>query len=159
MYKKRLQSAGLLGNRGFPTRIFKVFLLLIAGFTVVDVPSGLAQTPTGFQEYVIFGSESHFRRFADTAVAGYAAGDDIKSVVTLTATADNQIIYYDHWEDGYEADILDPQQSTTEVWGDNDPINGIAPGYPTDYIPSGGDFVFENQYIYNPSNFNSCGRC
>ncbi len=32
----------------------------------------------------------------------------------MTAT----VIYYDHWEDGYEADINFPTQNTTEVWGD-----------------------------------------
>ena len=54
------------------------------------------------------------------------------------------VIRWDHWEDGYEADILNPLQSTTQVWGDGNPYNGTAPGYPSDIIPAGGSLVFDN---------------
>ena len=45
-----------------------------------------------------------------------AEADIIRSVISMTGTDDETpTIYYDHWEDGYEDDITNPQQSTTEV--------------------------------------------
>ena len=50
----------------------------------------------------------------------------ITGITSLTASTKNSIVYYDHWEDGYEVNLSNPTQSTTEIWGDNDPSNGIA---------------------------------
>ncbi len=50
-------------------------------------------------------------------------------------------IVWDEWEDGYEANALNPTQSTTKVWGDGNPYNGIAPGYPNDIIPANGNII------------------
>ncbi len=44
-----------------------------------------------------------------------AEADTIHSVISITGTYDGTTIYYDHWEDGYEDDITNPQQSTTQV--------------------------------------------
>ena len=49
--------------------------------------------------------------------------NQMRAVVTVVATADNQVFYYDHWEDGYEADIFNPTQSSTEIYGDGDTGN------------------------------------
>ena len=61
-------------------------------------------------------------------------------------------IVWDEWEDGYEANTLNPIQSTTKVWGDGNPYNGIAPGYPSDIIPAGGSIVLDNTMNANPRN-------
>ena len=50
-------------------------------------------------------------------------------------------IVWDHWEDGYEINATGSITSTTKVWGDGNPYNGIAPGYATDIIPAGGSIV------------------
>jgi len=66
------------------------------------------------------------------------------------------LIVWDHWEDGYEANALNPVQTTTKVWGDGNPYNGIAPGYSSDIIPAGGNIVLDNTIPTNPrvsSNF------
>ncbi len=69
---------------------------------------------------------------------------DIQTVISITVSTDNTIIYYDHWEDGYETDISNPTQSTTEILGDNNPDNGIAPGYTTDVLNAGDIISLEN---------------
>lgn len=46
--------------------------------------------------------------------------------VGITNAGNGSVMYYDHWEDGYEADIANPVQSTTEVWGDGNAGNGDA---------------------------------
>ena len=60
--------------------------------------------------------------------------------IGIAIAAPGTIIYYDHWEDGYEVDVTQPSQSTTEIWGDGDLTNGVAPGT-TDDLFSGGDVV------------------
>ena len=66
----------------------------------------LAQ-PTGYQEYYVLGYEEHIWN-AFTQIYGEGISGDICSTVSLVATTDYQSIYYDHWEDGYEADLLNP---------------------------------------------------
>eukprot|EP00457_Paulinella_chromatophora_P000130 gb/GEZN01000130.1/.p1 GENE.gb/GEZN01000130.1/~~gb/GEZN01000130.1/.p1 ORF type:complete len:2136 (-),score=248.51 gb/GEZN01000130.1/:226-6633(-) len=46
----------------------------------------------------------------------------------ITVSSPNTIIHWDHWEDGYEVDPRNPSQSTTEIWGDGNPLNGRPPG-------------------------------
>ncbi len=89
--------------------------------------------PTGFQEYYVLGYEEHaWRAFLainddDPDPIGLLEGK-ICSTVSLVATADHQKVYYDHWEDGYEADLLNHVQPTTEVYTLNtgDDINLIS---------------------------------
>jgi uncharacterized repeat protein (TIGR01451 family) len=54
------------------------------------------------------------------------AGATIDFAVGITNVGDGAVIYYDHWEDGFEADISNPVQASTEVWGDGIASNGNA---------------------------------
>ncbi len=74
-----------------------------------------------------------------TAVTG-----NIQTVIAITATDNGTIIVYDEWEDGYEADIKNPIQSTTKIWGDGDLTNGVAPGTVDDLLNSGKSIVLAN---------------
>ena len=73
-----------------------------------------------------------------------AVDTDVRTIIGITANRDNTIIYYDHVEDGFEADLVNPTQATTEIWGDGDASNGIAPGYTVDIINAGDVVVLEN---------------
>lgn len=42
----------------------------------------------------------------------------------IVPSESNTVIYFDHWEDGYENDIYHPTQATTQVWGDDNTTNG-----------------------------------
>jgi uncharacterized repeat protein (TIGR01451 family) len=103
---------------------------------LIPLPASAA-LPAGFQEYYVLGYEEHVWR------AFLAINDDdppelqvgkICSTVNLVATADHQIVYYDHWEDGYEADLINPIQPTTEVYGDGNSSNG---GSESDILATG----------------------
>ncbi len=84
--------------------------------------------PAGYQEYFVLGYEEHmwraFMEINDDPDPSQLINGYICSTVSLVATADFQIVYYDHWEDGYEIDPLNPRQSTTEIYGDGNPANG-----------------------------------
>lgn len=73
---------------------------------------------------------------------------DVRSIVSFKIPYPKTIITYDHWEDGYEADITVPTQRTTQVWGDGDITNGVAPGYTDDIIPAGGHITIDQTFNY-----------
>ena len=56
---------------------------------------------------------------------------------SFVVTQPDTTVVYDHWEDGYEADLNNPIQATTQVWGDGNLSNGVAPGHPTDLLDPG----------------------
>lgn len=68
----------------------------------------------------------------------------ITTLIGITVISPNTVIYYDHFEDGYEPFLQNPVQPTTEVWGDGNTANGIAPGFPSDIIPAGSEISLRN---------------
>lgn len=68
---------------------------------------------------------------------GGSIGTTIRSTISIVGGITNTVIYWDHWEDGYEDNILFPTQSTTQVWGDNNPLNGIPPAFGNDRVNEG----------------------
>jgi hypothetical protein len=69
--------------------------------------------------------------------------DSTRLYVGLSVLGEGYIVY-DHWEDGYETNITNPLQSSTQIWGDGDISNGAAPGYPTDIVPAGSTIIITN---------------
>lgn len=51
----------------------------------------------------------------------------IESMISISISTDGSKVFYDHWEDGYEADPMHPVQESTQVWGDGDHTNGCKP--------------------------------
>lgn len=136
MFKRQrfTHHLGLGRQFAFPLVYIAVLLSLLA-------PVPARAQPTGYQEYYVLGYEEHaWRAFVaindDPDPADLLAGN-ICSTVSLVATADYQVVYYDHWEDGYESDLLNPVQSTTQIYGDRDTGNGGA----GDDILSAGDDI------------------
>ena len=88
----------------------------------------------------MLGYEEHIRRafmeINDGTDPPELVDGKICSTVSLVATTNYQIIYYDHWEDGYEADLMNPVQLTTLVFGDGNPVNG---GSGDDILYAGSD--------------------
>lgn len=70
--------------------------------------------------------------------------DSISTTISIAIQRNNTIIYYDHWEDKLEPNLLIPLQPTTEIWGDNDPSNGIPPGFTTDALNQGSIVVLRD---------------
>jgi hypothetical protein len=115
----------------------RTFIALIILLTTAVFAS--AQTiPAGFQEYYVVGSEQHVMDYFSTVAGGEGQGcasnlpTSMSSVVGVAASANNQIVYYDQWEDGYEANIFSPVQATTLILGDGNPSNGNAQNFTND---------------------------
>lgn len=116
---------------------------------VVTAGTAFAQSvPTGYQEYYVLGHEQHMWDMMDKVQNGQGGAqfaNGMNSVVTATASADNQVVYYDHWEDGFEADIFSPIQISTLIIGDGDPANGDACDFNSD--PCGTDVLLQGDFI------------
>ncbi|MFN8245741.1 MAG: Ig-like domain-containing protein [Ferruginibacter sp.] len=76
----------------------------------------------------------------------------VRSVTSIKVSYPGTVIYFDHWEDGYESNIAQPVQSTSRIWGDGILSNGVAPGYPTDILPAGASIVLDENFTYRPRN-------
>jgi CshA-type fibril repeat protein len=90
--------------------------------------------------------------FASLRSAGNGTSNnspDARSITSLSVPYPSTIIIYDHWEDGYETNILNPTQSTTQIWGDGILSNGVAPGTTDDRIPAGFYIALDNTFLYN----------
>lgn len=82
----------------------------------------------------------------------YFPQNPIQSYISIAVFADDTIIYYDQWENGFDADIANPKNiysaanpGGTQIWGDGDPSNGYPPGYPNDIIVAGNTIVLNSQ--------------
>jgi hypothetical protein len=113
----------------------------VANGVIVD-PGGTSGLPPLVQTfYVPFPEDQLLDSFG--AINSKSAGP-IQTHISITAAADGTIIVYDHWEDGYEADISNPTQSTTQIWGDGNSANGTAPGTIDDLLTAGDVIVLDN---------------
>ncbi len=81
---------------------------------------------------------------------------NITCTIAIAPAFAGTIVYYDQWENGFETDISNPANiwsssnpGGTQIWGDNNPANGIPPGFATDVI-GGGDYINLQSIIAYP---------
>ena len=75
---------------------------------------------------------------------------NVNTVISIAIAANNTVVYYDHWEDGFESDAKLRTQLSTQIWGDGDLSNGIAPGTTNDIMRGGMAIVLRNNVKVNP---------
>ncbi|MEM1334369.1 MAG: DUF11 domain-containing protein, partial [Actinomycetota bacterium] len=137
----RVRVAGSTAGRLVVAALLAIAVLPVVLLTSSDV--ALAGPPPVFTMYVPFEDE----QVSAGLESIYGPGRSWTSVTTtidITSAADDSVIYWDHWEDGYEADIANPVQSTTQVWGDNDNSNGVTPGAASDDVDAGTVIFLQN---------------
>jgi uncharacterized repeat protein (TIGR01451 family) len=127
-------------------------------FFIVLAPSAQAQIDA-FTFFIPYPADSFDDQLALGLVPPPAPpafiNQPIETIISIVAARDNTIIYYDHWEDGYEPILTSPTQPTTEVWGDGDLTNGVAPGIPTDIIDATNRVITLQQIIPLPRDSNN----
>jgi hypothetical protein len=77
------------------------------------------------------------------------------SITSIAVTVNGTIIYYDQWEDGYEANSTTPVQASTFIFGDGNTANGNACTYAAtlcsgDVLTAGAVLVLRNDVPSNP---------
>lgn len=103
------------------------FLLLLG-----SLPSSFGQltnilrSQVPVQTFFVPIPESHVYERAFKVITAGASGT-VQTILGISITTDNTVIWYDHWEEGYELDITKPIQRATQIWGDGTASNGCAP--------------------------------
>ncbi|MFK8103422.1 MAG: LamG-like jellyroll fold domain-containing protein [Saprospiraceae bacterium] len=80
-------------------------------------------------------------------ITSRAPSDPVSSYVGIGIVEDGVVVYFDHWEDGYEVNLSFPVQGSTEIWGDNNPANGIPPGFTVDILTAADQIVLNNDVV------------
>jgi hypothetical protein len=85
----------------------------------------------------------------------------VRSIIAVAISTDNTIIWYDHWEDGFDTNPANATVAsrTTEVWGDGNATNGCQPAIAsctdtTDALNAGMSFVIQNNVVVSPRDRN-----
>ena len=115
---------------------------------IIDICADAAKTHTYYIPYPEDQSYTALLASSNTSMPS----NTLRTIISIKIPYPGMTIVWDEWEDGYEANALNPTQATTKVWGDGNPYNGIAPGYPSDIIPAGGSIVLDNTMNANPRN-------
>ncbi len=91
------------------------------------------------QTYFIPVDESHVLTQASAVNAAAPtppASDTVRTVISISSIADGTVITYDHWEDGFELDLTNPVQVTTQIInldaGDFSVLENDVPANPRD---------------------------
>lgn len=113
--------------------VFSMLLFLAAIGSNAQVPSYVYYVPLPEQQI----------HNAFTVLYG-GTGTTYHTVVSIVPSESNIVIFYDQWEDGYEPTVGVKTQASTQIWGDNNPANGIPPGYTQDILVAGKPIVLEN---------------
>jgi len=116
----------------------KVYINILA--VAFNVCADVTQPKTYYMPYAEDQVITALRRSASVSLPT----SNIRTVISIKVSYPGMKLVWDHWEDGYESNITTPVQNSTEVWGDGNIFNGIAPGYPNDIIPAGGSIVLDN---------------
>ncbi|MDJ0791011.1 MAG: SdrD B-like domain-containing protein [Acidimicrobiia bacterium] len=116
-------------TRGTITRAavaLAVFATSISFIFAADAPEAEAGPPPVLFAYVPLPADDY-----QTALftINAAAGTSMQERIGITIAAPGAIVYYDHWEDGFETDIANPTQGSTQIWGDGITTNGDATPY------------------------------
>lgn len=139
------------------SQLFNAATLVFDGTAVTPVPKNHKQGPAITETYFLPWPEDEIwtamGSIFPTSCSNYAAFRDnydaaprqpMVSYTGITIVDAGTVITYDHWEGGYEVDLSYPSQSSTEVWGDGDPTNGVAPGDADDYLTNGQILILDS---------------
>ena len=113
-------------TRSAPFRAVLALAVLAASLVwsvAANAPSASAGPPPVITTYVPLPTDD-YQTALYTVHSG--AGTSMNERIGISIAGDGMILYYDHWEDGFEADIANPVQPTTQLWGDGLTSNGDA---------------------------------
>ncbi|MBP7276424.1 MAG: IgGFc-binding protein, partial [Kiritimatiellae bacterium] len=116
------------------------------------VGAARAENPVAVQTYYVPITEPQILQAMQTInPSGTLSVNPVQTYISVSAVADGTVIYYDQWENGFDADISNPANlygagnpGGTQIWGDGNPANGAPPGVPADLIDAGTVFILNN---------------
>ena len=134
-------------------RFATLISVLLATSALLTGGEALAVNPTPVQLfYVPFPEDQLLQGLQQINAANPT--NPVTTYIALSVVADGTIVYYDHWENGYDADIANPANlyanpgnlGGTQIWGDGDPSNGAPPLLPGDLLDAGTVVILNNTF-------------
>lgn len=137
----------------------KVYFALLVALKLAHgqrIRGGIAQRSVAAATDVPIPAQTFFVPFPEDdlmrdtfKIINSVAGGLVQSMISIVISTPNTVVWYDHWEDGFEDDVTKPIRSSTQIWGDGDPSNGCAPGISpctssTDILTAGQAIVIQN---------------
>ena len=116
--------------------IFKNWIFLLSIFFVLPLlfaPNTYGAVPAGYSEFYIPVDEETMLTVLDEIGSG-GQGTETHSVINVVAWAKDTIVYYDHWENGYNFDRDDPENTYDEKFVLNN--RGESEILQSSYIPA-----------------------
>ncbi len=143
--------------RGIAAVLMAVVMLVMAPVgTLAAFPDG---NPVPVQEFYVPFPEDQLLEGLRAIEAGgpdAAPVNPMTTYISLAVGSSGTVIYYDQWENGYDADISNPTNiysagnpGGTQIWGDGDASNGAPPGIPSDVLGAGTVIVLHNSLNTN----------
>jgi len=87
--------------------LFRKSTILVSAFMMLTAGSVYAASGGGYSEYYVPGTEQQvYDSLHDIRPANVTDPAQMRGGISITAGADSTTIYYDHWENGYEADPI-----------------------------------------------------
>jgi len=148
-------SGRAAGRRLLPTLLTTLTLFLLLSVTTRTALA--APLPPPVQQFYIPLPEDQIYQALRSIYPGSVAcaapaanvANPINTYISLSIISANTIIYYDHWEDGFEIDLTRPQQPTTQIWGDGNLANGAPSGFPADLLGADDVIILNNAVNIN----------
>lgn len=76
--------------------------------------------------YIPFPERDTFNGLLKPIAATHSVYGNMTSLISIAISTDNTVLWYDHWEDGYDKPGETPGRFS-QVWGDGDASNGCRP--------------------------------
>jgi large repetitive protein len=131
-FQSRIIVSCRAGFRGIRPQL-STWLAALA-LAAVTIGGSTARGVALVQEFYLPLPEQQLYTSLNTIQSGISTTQN--SIYSIVITGDGTVIYYDQWEDGYEPDLANPTNASTQIWGDGNDAHGIPPGYA--HNPAGG---------------------
>ncbi len=134
MYREEIKSGGSGGQ------IRRTLLMAFIVLSIIVAPSA-AQEYLQYQEFIIPGPEDLIFETFHYLINNRTMSVDINSVISVTVDADQTVIHYDHWENGYGGS----DESFTLNKGETHVFQSrvrARPRDPSDILYDGGDRIY-----------------
>jgi uncharacterized repeat protein (TIGR01451 family) len=139
-------------HRPFATLLAALLVL----FAPLAGPDAHAANPTPVQLFYVPFPEDQLLQALQAIESGgpsAAPSNPVTTYISIAVVANGTRIYFDQWENGYDADIANPANlysggnpGGTQIWGDGDASNGAPPGLPGDVLDAGTVIVLNDTF-------------
>ncbi|MEW5736903.1 MAG: C25 family cysteine peptidase [Thermodesulfobacteriota bacterium] len=92
-----------------------LFFLLALACALAFSSASFASVSAGYSEYYIPGDEDDMMLILDTIGAGDQTTNGMHSIISVVAGSPSTVVYYDHWENGYNFDKNNPAATADEI--------------------------------------------